>query len=270
VRLGIGSYAFAWACGVPGYPPAVPLTQEGFLQRASDLGVGLVQICDNLPLDGLSPGALEALAERAQSLGIAVQVGTRGISAANLERHIALAERIGSPILRVVVDTASEHPSPEEVVAGVRPFLPRLARAGVTLAIENHDRFRAEVLRGIVERLGSEQVGICLDTVNSFGALEGPRAVVEALGPWVVNLHVKDFTIVRAPHSMGFVVEGRPAGEGLLDVPWLLGALTAQGRAPDAILEAWPPPQATVAETVRLEAAWAAQSVAYLRTLIPG
>ena len=269
MRLGIGSYAFAWACGVPGYRPAEMLTHAGLLQRARDLGVRLVQICDNLPLDRLSASEIDALATLAADLGIAIEVGTRGIAPANVERHIALAERFESPILRVVVDTATEHPSPDDVVEAVRPFLPRLASGRVILAIENHDRFRAAVLRDILERLASGRVGICLDTVNSFGALEGPEAVVGVLGPWVVNLHIKDFAVARVAHSMGFVVEGRPAGQGVLDVPWLLAALRAHGREWNAILELWTPPQPRIEDTIRLEAAWAAESVAYLRTLVP-
>ncbi len=270
MRLGIGSYAFAWACGVPGYPPKQPLTAADLLRTAATLGVGVVQICDNVPLGGLSPSEMDALAALAAELDIAIEVGTRGIALDHLARHIALAERLGSPILRVVADTATEHPSPAQVAATVRSLLPRLHAAGVTLAIENHDRFTARALRGIVDALASDRVGICLDTVNSFGALEGPAAAVEALGPWVVSLHVKDFAVTRVPHSMGFVVEGRPAGEGMLDVPWLLGEMARYGRDPNAILELWTPPEPRLADTIAKESAWAARSVANLRALIPG
>ena len=48
--------------------------------------------------------------------------------------------------------------------------------AGVVLAIENHDKFSTDELVYMVEELGPSWVGICLDTVNSFGALEGPRS----------------------------------------------------------------------------------------------
>ncbi len=111
-------------------------------------------------------------------------------------------------------------------------------------------------------------VGICLDTVNSFGALEGPQVVVDTLGPLTVNLHVKDFTIFRASHMMGFTVEGRPAGQGKLDIPWLLGELKRHGRECNAILELWTPPESSLDETIRKEQQWAEESVTYLRKLI--
>ncbi len=93
---------------------------------------------------------------------------------------------------------------------------------------------------------------------------------MEALGPSVVNLHVKDFAIFRASHMMGFSIEGRPAGHGQLNIPWLLRELQSLGRGFNAILELWTPPEGTLSDTIAKENAWAGLSVAYLRTLIPG
>ena len=173
-------------------------------------------------------------------------------------------------LLRVVVDTASQHPSPGEVVQTLGDFVPEFERAGVALAIENHDRFPAKRLASIVASIDSPSVGICLDTVNSFGCLEGPDHVVAHLARFVMSLHVKDFTVRRAGHMMGFEIAGVPAGQGMLDIPWLLDALRTAGRDPNAILELWPPPESTPAATVRKEEEWVRASVRYLRTLIAG
>jgi hypothetical protein len=37
-RLGVGSFAFAWAIGVPGHAPAHPMDAFAFLDRAAELG----------------------------------------------------------------------------------------------------------------------------------------------------------------------------------------------------------------------------------------
>jgi sugar phosphate isomerase/epimerase len=268
MRLGISSFTFTWAVGVPGHPPDRPLTALDLLDRARELGVGVVQFADNLPLHRLSAAELTLLERRAGALEIAIEVGTRGIAPANLWTYLRLAQRLGSPLLRVVVDTVDHHPDPSEIVRALRAMVPELQKAGVCLAIENHDRFSAAALAEILARIGSDTVGICLDTVNSFGALDGPAAVVETLGPYTLNLHVKDFAIVRASHMMGFLIEGRPAGGGRLDVPWLLERLRALGRNPNVILELWTPPERELASTIAKEAAWAASSVRYLRGLI--
>ena len=74
--------------------------------------------------------------------------------------------------------------------------------------------------------------------------------------------------VLAASREWGFRVEGRPAGQGQLDVPWLLGALREAGARCNAILELWVPEQATLAETIALEERWAVESVAYLRNLV--
>jgi sugar phosphate isomerase/epimerase len=269
VRLGISSFTYSWAIGVPGYPaPSTPLDAAGLLDKAKRLGVRLVQIADNLPLHTLSAAQRQALRAQAQSSGIGIEVGTRGIAPDHLATYLELAQYFASPILRVVIDTADHRPDANEVVEVLAHTMPAFERADVWLAIENHDRFRAADLAAIIRRVGSRRLGICLDTVNSFGALEGPEVVVSTLGPLTVNLHVKDFVVVRAGHKMGFVVEGRPAGQGQLDVPWLLQALHRMGRDVNAIVELWTPPEHDLAATIAREDHWASESVRYLRTLI--
>ena len=269
MRLGVGSYTYSWAIGVPGHRPQHPMTAVELLNTAAGLGVHVVQVADNLPLDRLSPAELDDFEHHASELDVSVEVGTRGIDPDHLRTYLRLAQRFGSPILRVVIDTADRHPPENEIVDTIRAIIPEFEQAGVCLAIENHDRFTASAFARMLDRVGSDCVGICLDTVNSFGALEGPQVVVDVLGPWTVNMHVKDFAIFRASHLRGFTVEGRPAGQGRLDVPWLIGRLRDLGRDPNAILELWTPPEDTLSATIAKERAWAETSVEYLRELIP-
>jgi len=265
---GIGSYAYAWSIGVPGMiQPAQPMDAMAMMKRCHELGVSMAELCDNLPLHTVSDAELSGLIEAARAWGVEMRLGVRGIVPGLLERYLDLCQRTGSPTLRVVVDSTGHHPSPQEVMARLMPLLPHLSDAGVRLLIENHDRFAAQALADIMARLDSPWVGICLDTVNSFGALEGPQVVVETLKPWVGEVHIKDFTIERVGSNMGFTILGAPAGQGRLDVPWLLETLEAEQRGIAAIIELWPPFEFTLAETTALEDDWVAQSVAYMREL---
>ena len=270
MRLGLGSYGLAWAIGVPGFPVEAPLDAFGLVGRAAAWRLGVVQIGDNLPLGRFPPPELASLRALADRAGLALEVGMRGLVEDAVWRHLEVAGALGSALLRAVIDAPGFEPAPDEVVAILRRLVPALEQAGVTLAIENHDRFPSAALAGMVRAAESPRVGICLDTVNSFGALEGPAVVVENLGPLTVNLHLKEFTVRRAGHKMGFAVEGAPAGQGRLDIPWLLSRLRAMGRDPNAILEQWVPPEEDVARTVAKEFRWAEQSLAYLRPLFTG
>jgi sugar phosphate isomerase/epimerase len=228
-----------------------------------------VQIADNLPLDRLGADELDVLARDADRLGLDLEVGTRGIDPGLLRRYADIAARLRSPILRTVIDTADHRPDPNEVVQTLRSAMPDFERFGICLAIENHDRLRAAILADILDRVGSPNIGICLDTANSVGCVENLDTLVDVLGAQTVNLHLKDHCIFRPPHHNGFVVEGRPAGRGQLDVPRLLRAIRELGRDPNVILELWTPPEATPAETVAKEEAWARESVGYLRQFLP-
>jgi sugar phosphate isomerase/epimerase len=270
VRLGVSSYTFVWAVGVPGYPPPpCPLTVHGLLRKAVDLGVRVVQIADNLPLDRMAADELDAVAADARRSGLDLEVGTCGIDPAHLRAYLRVAVRLQSPLVRVVPDTDTARPSAADLTAVLREVQPEYERAGVCLAIENHDRFPAETLAGVMAQFDGRGVGVCLDTANSIGCGEGLETLLRALGRWVVNLHVKDFRATRLPHKKGFVVEGCPAGRGLVDAPRVLAELRRLRRDPNAILELWPPPGPTPAESIAREDAWAVESIGHLRQFIP-
>jgi len=268
-RLGLGTFALGWSIGVPGAPPPrQPMNAFDMIATAHDLGLSLVQFADNLPLHILSDEALHRLRDEARTAGITLELGMRGIQSPDFERYIELAHFFEAHLLRTVVDTSTHHPAPDEIVALVRQQIPALVQAGVTLAIENHDRFKVETLASIIREINHPHVGICLDTVNSFGSLEAPPIVIETLGPYVVCLHVKEFVIKRADHNMGFIITGAPTGKGMLDIPWVLRSLQAHGRPFNAIIESWLAPTNDMDETAAIEREWLRESVAYLRTFI--
>jgi sugar phosphate isomerase/epimerase len=269
MRLGIGSYTYPWAVGVPGYLPKRPLSALGLLEKARQLGVRVVQFCDNVPLDALPESQLREVEQCAGQFGISLELGVRGIAPDMLRRNLELAIRLKSSILRVVIDVPDHQPQAADVPDLLRPVLKNFEQVNVCLAIENHDRFTAREFRSIIIHLDSPVVGICLDTVNSFGALEGPEAVVTELAFWVASLHVKDFVIHRANHNLGFVIEGCPAGRGRLNIPWILDQLRRSNRHANPILEQWPAPEETLEATIAKEDDWAKQSVEHLRALIP-
>ena len=267
MRLGLSSYTFGWAVGLHGHPPTRVLDEHGLLELCGLHRLGLLQIGDNLPLHEFSDTRLSRLAERAAGEGVQLEVGARRLSVERVTEYATIARRVGACLIRFVIDDADYHPSPQDVVGVLRQCSPLLD--GLTLGIENHDRFPAAVLRNIIESAGSERIGVCLDTANSLGAGEGLETVVRELAPLTVNLHIKDFHIERVPHLMGFTVSGRPAGKGFLNLPALLQQLAPHGRCETAVLELWTPPESDLDSTIPKEAAWAGQSLAFLKQYFP-
>lgn len=268
MQLGISSYTYTWAVGVPGSIPEKPLTAYGLIDKAALAGISLVQIADNMPLEKLTKGDLLDLKQHASEKGVSIEMGGRGLTPQHTMKCLEAAEVLGSPILRMVIDGEGFEPDLQTIISIITDFVPELKSRNIKLAIENHDRFKAREFEKIINNAGSEMVGICLDSVNSMGAGEGFETVSEILAPYTINLHVKDFVIHRVSHKMGFVIEGRPAGKGMLNIPGLFRNIDQYSRCRSAILELWTPPEKSIEETIIKEEKWALESVQFLKTLL--
>lgn len=266
MKLGIGSYTFMWSIGFPGVAPRPAMDASGLLDRAHAAGVEVVQYGPNLPLSGLSDAALDRLLGRARDCRIEIEIGIRGVAAPDVHEAIGLARRVCAPLLRCTVERAAGIAlTPAELERGLREIRTAIEDANLLLALEN-SLLPARCMASVLESVGSPALGVALDTVNSLAVPEGTVEVATALAPWVHCLHIKDFSVHRVWHAMGFVVEGRAAGQGQLNLPELLCTLHAAGASPQsAILELWPPEQRSLEETIALEHRWADDSLQYLR-----
>lgn len=269
MKLGIGTYAYMWSIGFPGAQPERPMTALDLLAKAREFALHVVQYGPNLSLGNLPEGERAVVLEKAREWDIELEVGTSGLETEHLRQQLALAKRVGSKLLRTTPEPVGGRvPTVAEMTELLQAIIPHLVASGVKLAMEN-GRIPAATLEEALRSLGSPWVGITLDTVNSLAIPEGTEHVVKTLAPYTMCLHIKDFVVKRVWHMMGFSVEGRPAGQGQLDVPWVLETLRQAGVFPNAILELWPPEQKTLDETIALEQSWADESIPYLRRYIP-
>jgi sugar phosphate isomerase/epimerase len=268
MTLGISSFTYGWAVGISGNMPKNPMKALDLLQKAVDFNLCCVQFGDNLPLHELTENELIEVSNFAKKHQIRIELGARGLQPAYLQKYIEICTFLRSDLLRFVIDAHDFEPSPHEIIAIIKDFVPELAKKNITLGIENHDRLKVKTLASIIENIDNECVGICLDCVNSMGAGEGLEYVAEVLVPYTVNLHIKDYQIERFPHKMGFTINGRPAGKGMLDLPFLIDKLATYARCKSAILELWTPPEPSLTHTIMKEEKWAEESVIYLKDVL--
>jgi sugar phosphate isomerase/epimerase len=267
MKAGISSYTYTWAVGIPGWMPQKPLTAYDLIDKAANAGLELVQIANNLPLEMLTVNELNNLHRYAGAKNISIEMGGRGLTPEHTMKCLQAAERLNSPILRMVIDALGFEPDIPTIVSIIRELEPEFKSRNIMLAIENHDRFKAKEFAKMIEDAGSDMTGICLDSVNSMGAGEGFNTVADILIPYTINLHIKDFVIFRVPHKMGFVIEGRPAGKGMLNIPDLVTRVNSTGLCRSAVLELWTPPEKNIDETIMKESSWAEESIAYLKLI---
>jgi sugar phosphate isomerase/epimerase len=269
MKLGISSYTFPWAIGLPDATPSHPLTPLQLLEKARELGVGIVQFGPNMPLDKLPAKELREVVKRANSWKIDLEMGTVGIDPVTLRGQIRFAKRIGAILLKTTPEgTDGRIPMATEISNSLRAVADDLAEGEIGLAIDN-SRIPAPELNEILESIRSPLLGVALDTANPMAIPQGWQISVRVLAHRTLSLQIKDFVVQPAARGMGFSVKGCPVGEGQLNIPWLVESFAALRIEPSTILESWTPEQETLEGTIALEDAWAQQGVDYLRQFIP-
>ena len=226
---------------------------------ASVLGVDLVQIGDNYPINTSMEEELSALKALSDEKGIDLEIGTSGTDPAGLLDYLNVAKLLGARLIRSRVRRPGE---PEDLETAQRNL------AGVLLALENYEHYSVHALAGLLSGVNSPVLGACIDTSNSLAALETPDIVSDALAPHALCLHIKDFRFVRVDYGLGYLVQGCPVGEGLLDVKKIIEHVRFSSRLKSMVLEEWTPYRGSVEETVVLQDRWAEKSIAYLKNFV--
>ena len=268
MKLGISSYTFAWAIGLPGATPSHPMKPLQLLEKARELGVGLVQFGPNMPLDKIPDYDLREVLKRANLWRIDLEVVTEGIDPWHLREQMKFAKRIGAILLK----TTPEHPVgqipvPTEIASCLRAVAGDLADKEICLAIDN-SRIPAQDLNELLGTIRSPWLGAAIDTANPLVLLQGYQVSVRVLGHRTLSLQIKDVVVHPEVHGMGLSITGCPVGKGKLNVAWLVESFASLRIEPSAILESWTPAQKSLDETIALEEAWAKQGVDYLRRFI--
>lgn len=261
--IGLGSYAFFWR---QSDRVADPLSLIDVLERTRELGVELFQICDYAPLLGMSATELKGASAAARDLGVRIELGTKGVGADHLAAFLRLAEIFDAALVRSMVFAPDFRPTLDDAERLLREALPSYEAAGVTLALETYEQLPTAALISLVERIGSDRLGICLDPANTVAGLELPRDVVERCAPHTKNVHAKDFAFRRQDGWVGFTYSGARMGEGLHDYPHLLRTVDPDARGINQIVEHWLPWQGDPATTASVEADWTATALDYLRS----
>lgn len=100
---------------------------------------------------------------------------------------------------------------------------PILRKHKIKLAIENHKDWLAEEQVGLLRQFNSEWIGALVDFGNNIALLESPYELAGALAPFAFGSHVKDMGVQE--YEDGFLLSEVPLGEGILDLPRIVGTL---------------------------------------------
>lgn len=277
--LGLSTYAYTWRMS-DRVPSSLSL-DDAMRDAATHDGVDLFQICDHLPLDTATDDRLATIRALAESLGLVLEVGTRGTAPDHLARYLHVAGQLGATLVRSMWSSGDDLPDRAETERRLREALPAYEAAGVTLALETYEVVPTAELVAAVEAIGSPALGICLDPANTVANLEHPSDVVAACAPHTRNWHVKDADFTRSPGWVGFQYTGVPFGTGRIDHDAVRAAIEPDTRGINRVVEFWLPWQDAAAgaepegdetpaeTTTRIEAAWTEHTIENIRSRTP-
>lgn len=131
--------------------------------------------------------------------------------------------------------------------AFLRKLAPIARDLGIHMNLETHEEITTfEVLR-LVEAVGTDVMGVVLDTLNPMQRGEHPVFAARRVAPFVRQTHMKDAYFAIVPG--GVVIQSRACGEGVIDFAAIIAALAAHNPGLNLSLEcnqprAEPPPVA--------------------------
>jgi sugar phosphate isomerase/epimerase len=103
----------------------------------------------------------------------------------------------------------------------IKAALPIIEKYNMPIAIENHTETYADEVLWLINSVNHPLVKVCVDTVNSFGVLEGPEEAVNKLAPHAICNHLCDHELTRDQYGARF--HGVAVGDGDMDIPKIVG-----------------------------------------------
>jgi sugar phosphate isomerase/epimerase len=232
------------------------ISLEQVLHEASELGADFVQLNayhlrkrdqDELAsLRRLAGDEHLGLTLSGDVVGRAADGDTAGAGADRVMAWIDLADRLGSPFVRVssgfyrneVLGRPDRIRAEQRyLIDALRLIVDRAEATGITVLLENHSDFTPDEYVEIIEAVGVGRVGVFLDIINPISMLLDPVPVVRQLAPWAIAGHAKDYRLQSNYvedrfHRRGFDVQYCYPGEGVADLPSLVSALVSAETRP--------------------------------------
>ena len=232
MRIGLSVYGTTFGMGIDPRSRRPSITPGQLMDKAIAVGLEGVE----LPVSLMHGEDATAVAHYAHERGLFITLETVGYDPGKLASSIDLGVRLGAGTVRTLVGGAKlggdRRPVAgrwqsflQEILAGLRQATVDAERAGVNLAVENHQDLASEELLWLCESIGSERFGITLDTGNPLATAEEPVDFARRVAPYVKNVHLKDYQVYMS--NEGYRLVRCALGQGVVDFRALFGILSA-------------------------------------------
>ncbi len=231
MRIGLSVYGTTFGMGIDLLSGRPVISPRELMDKAINAGLEGVE----LPSSLMQGQDATSVARYAHERGLFITLETKGYDPNKLAGAIDLGVRLGAGTIRTMVGGAKlggdRRPLAgrwqsflQEVLAGLREATAIAERAGVNLAVENHQDLASEELLWLSKSIGSQRFGITLDTGSTLATAEEPVDFARRVAPYVLNVHLKDYQVYMC--NEGYRLVRCPLGQGVVDFPALFNILS--------------------------------------------
>lgn len=232
MKIGLAAYGLPFTCGF------ARSGERRAPQQIDALGLARLATAHGLhgietPLNGMLPAVdlpnVTRLREELQAGEHSVVVALGVVDEERMGQVFPFARHLGATVVRATVSTFLEGARAQlsggweahfadirERIVAIKPLLEEY---DLVLALENHQDATSDDLIALCEA-GGDRVGVTLDVANPLAVGEEPLAFARKVGPWIRNVHLKDYRVHTTPS--GFKLTRCALGDGIIPFPALL------------------------------------------------
>jgi len=222
MKFGLNPYGTTFDMGIHPKSEKPLIDAISFINRAIEYGLQGVEI----PYNVLQKSDIDQTARYLKENNMFANIAAGGYDPDELSQAILAGERIGAISVRTVVGGADFGGDRRHMKGKWQDFVQTLQqnfakvtataeKAGVNLAVENHQDLASEELIAMCKTIESERFGITLDTANALATAEEPIDFYKRVMPYVKNVHLKDYWIYWSEE--GYRLVRCPIGQGVID-----------------------------------------------------
>lgn len=231
MRIGLSVYGTTFGMGLHSASGRSTISPKQLMDKAIASELAGVEF----PASMLQGEDATAVAQYARERGLYINLASSGYDPRQLAEAIELGAKLGAGTVRTVVGGAKiggdRRPLAgrwqsflQDVLAGFKEATAAAERAGLNLAVENHQDLASEELLWLCETIASPRFGITLDAGNPLATAEEPLDFFKRVSPYVKNVHLKDYWVY--PSEEGYRLVRCPLGQGITDFPALFEILS--------------------------------------------
>ncbi|HHK9742026.1 TPA: sugar phosphate isomerase/epimerase family protein [Raoultella ornithinolytica] len=179
-------------------------------------------------LGKMSDAELAAFSEKARRLQLDVHIETSASDKHAIDHATHIALKTGASSVRFYPRYEGHLQEVlSKIALDIQYLKARYQDSGLTFTLEQHEDLKSHELTALIEQSGMSSLSLFFDFANMINANEHPLHALEAMSPFITQVHIKDALIMPQDNGLGH--QACVSGQGDMPFKALLTRLICLG-----------------------------------------